>query len=999
MKIVIDLQAAQSGSRHRGIGRYSLSLARSMVKNGSSEHDFVIALSGLFPETIEPIKAYFDDLLSQQNIRVWAASGPVSALEASNSWRRHAAELIREAFLDALNPDIVHIASLVEGWDDEAVHSVGLLPVKHLTAVTFYDVIPLIQRDLYLDPHPIFTDFYLERIRHLKKADIFLAISESSRQEAIKYLGALPDQVLDIAASADGNFYPLDVLPTEEACLRHRVRLTKPFLMYSGASDERKNHLRLIKAFALLPSELRERFQLALVGGMPGTHRQIFETQAHACGLTSNDVVITGRVSDREMQQLYNLCHLFVFPSWHEGFGLPALEAMACGAAVIGSNTTSMPEVIGRADALFDPFDEQSIATKMEEVLVNEGFRQDLKRHGMTQAKSFSWDKTARLALAKFEEVHKASRASGCLSAKLSRRQMKSKLIERVAALSDRPVKMDDWAKVASAIALNHPRDTRRRIYFDVSELAQRDAKTGIQRVVRSMLSALLDDPPVGYIIEPVFSVPEFIGYKHARSFLQRFLGLESTAKPDEAIEPKNGDILLIVDLQHDVVAQSTYLQSLRDWGIEVFFVVHDLIPIATSWAYPKEWNISEIHSRWLDVVQQQTGVVCVSRAVADEFRQWLCAFGTKRLRPLQIGWSHHGADISQSAPTRGFDANAPEVLRALSKRTSFLSVGTIEPRKCQAQTLAAFELLWRKDNDINLIFVGKQGWDGENWSIDSFVEKMQSHPELNRRFFWLESVSDEYLEAVYKESDCLIAASMAEGFGLPLIEAALHSVPIIARDIPVFREVAGNNAFYFSGSTDEELASCVHDWLTQPAEKKILSHALPWLTWKQSCKALLDIVLNGRYYSQWQAPGGDRYYATDGRFGTQIGERRGRGIVSVGEAGCLIYGPYVQIEAGTYNIVVRGRIFDFQHGGGRVDVVMKKSTMLLVESLLSEPGSLIDAVLASFLVSVPEKCTDLEIRVWVQKNCRIEVSVIDVLPTTFPLSPQTTKLGLVTEA
>jgi glycosyltransferase involved in cell wall biosynthesis len=113
-----------------------------------------------------------------------------------------------------------------------------------------------------------------------------------------------------------------------EAAVRHRLGLKKKFIMYSGASDERKNHLRLIKAYSILPEELRARYQLALVGRIPPGNRQNFEAQVAACGLSLEDVVITGGVSDSDLHALYVLCELFVFPSIHEGFGLPALEAL-----------------------------------------------------------------------------------------------------------------------------------------------------------------------------------------------------------------------------------------------------------------------------------------------------------------------------------------------------------------------------------------------------------------------------------------------------------------------------------------------------------------------------------------------------------------------------------------------------------------------------------------------------------------------------------------------
>jgi glycosyltransferase involved in cell wall biosynthesis len=407
MRIVIDLQGAQCGSRHRGIGRYSLALAQAMVRN-RGDHDILIALNGLFPESIEPIREAFAGLCPPGKILVWHAQGPVHAIDPENTWRRHTAEFVREAFLASLKPDIVHVSSLLEGFSDDAVHSIGLLNASVPTAVTFYDLIPLIQSEQYLTPYPVFEALYREKLGHLSRADLYLAISESSRLELIEYLNVKDAQTVNISAAADACFKPVDLSYRKVCVLKERFGLPRPFLMCSGATDERKNHLRLIKAFSLLPIDLRNNYQLAIVGGLSLEHQKKFEAYALQCGLSSKDIVITGRVTDEEMTALYNLCALFVFPSWHEGFGLPALEAMSCGAAVIGANTTSLPEVIGRDDALFDPFNALSIAKKMEQILIDKKLRQDLIRHGLQRAKQFSWDESARRAFDAFEAWYEA---------------------------------------------------------------------------------------------------------------------------------------------------------------------------------------------------------------------------------------------------------------------------------------------------------------------------------------------------------------------------------------------------------------------------------------------------------------------------------------------------------------------------------------------------------------------------------------------------------------
>jgi len=173
--------------------------------------------------------------------------------------------------------------------------------------------------------------------------------------------------------------------------------------------------------------------------------------------------------------------------------------------------------------------------------------------------------------------------------------------------------------------------------------------------------------------------------------------------------------------------------------------------------------------------------------------------------------------------------------------------VGTLEPRKGHAQVLEAFEQLWMTGVNVNLVIVGKQGW-----LVENLVERLRAHPELNKRFFWLEGISDEYLEKVYATSTCLIAASYGEGFGLPLIEAAQYNLPIIAQDIPVFREVAGEHAYYFDTKSPDALAQEIRAWLTlYNSDQHPKSNKIPWLTWRESARQLCNVVLNNNSHHQ----------------------------------------------------------------------------------------------------------------------------------------------------
>ena len=404
MRIVIDMQGAQTESRFRGIGRYTMEFAQAVARN-AGEHDIILALSGLFPETIEPIRAAFEGVLPQEKIRVWYAPGPVKEESPDNDLRREVAELLREAFLASLLPDIIHISSLFEGYVDDAVTSIGRFDQNTPISVTLYDLIPLMNPDHYLKPDPIHERYYRRKVEFLKKAWQLLAISNSSISEAIEYL-VIPDSSFFNISGAVGSDFCLREKSTGDAVrLFEKYSITGSFVLYTGGADKRKNLPRLIRAYAALNKNLRNHHQLVLAGKMPEGDVVRLRSIAADEELGVNELLIIGYISDDELVSLYNHCKLYVFPSWHEGFGLPALEAMACGAAVIGANTSSLPELIGLPEALFDPFNVQSIATKLELALSDNEFRTRLSEHGLQQKEKFSWDETARRAFNAWEAL------------------------------------------------------------------------------------------------------------------------------------------------------------------------------------------------------------------------------------------------------------------------------------------------------------------------------------------------------------------------------------------------------------------------------------------------------------------------------------------------------------------------------------------------------------------------------------------------------------------
>lgn len=828
MKIVIDMQGAQTASRFRGIGRYTLAFTQGVVRNRGN-HEIILALSGLFPETIEPIRTAFEGLLPQENIRVWHTPGAVAGQDMSNDERREIAEIMREAFLSSLQPDVIHISSLFEGYDDDAVSSIGNFDEKTPVSVTLYDLIPLLNPDHYLSPNPSYKKHYLRKLEYLNKAKKFLAISEFSRQEGLVHLDLLESMVVNVSTAIESDFHAYT--PDEKAVniINSKYQIIRPFVLYSGATDERKNLPRLIRAYAALPLDIRNSHQIVLAGGMPQIHLIELQNVAKAAGIRNGELIFTHRVTDEELISLYKLCKLYVFPSWHEGFGLPVLEAMACGAPVICANSASLPEVIGLDEAMFDPFDEAGITSKMQQALLEEPFRQRLCSHGVQQAQLFSWDETAKRAISAWESIPLRNRSNSCLDVCKAEKRLYDLIAQNVSKLGE-----SGLLQTSVCLALNQQEGNEKQLLVDISEIVQRNAKSGIQRVVRSILKEWLTNPPEGYRVEPVYATHE-TGYRYARRFVADFMCMPKAGLSDETIDFSQGDLFFCLDLQPDVqLVHREFYQHMRRQGIKVKFLVHDLLCIHMPQYFEPE--VREWFVRWLDVVAESDGAICVSQTVAGELNEWVKVNHPEKLKLFDIKWSHNGADIEKSLPSQGFPHDTQMVLSQLKTCPSFLMVGTLEPRKGHTQVLDAFDLLWRAGVDVNLVVVGKQGW-----LVDELVQRLRSHQEVNKRLFWLEGASDQCLEKIYASSTCLIAASYGEGFGLPLIEAAQHKLPIIVRDIPVFREVAGTNAYYFNVKQSVELAQAIKSWLALYKRREHPNSAnMHWLTWKESAVQLL---------------------------------------------------------------------------------------------------------------------------------------------------------------
>jgi glycosyltransferase involved in cell wall biosynthesis len=323
------------------------------------------------------------------------------------------------------------------------------------------------------------------------------------------------------------------------------------------------------------------------------------------------------------------------------------------------------------------------------------------------------------------------------------------------------------------------------QLLIDISGIIRYDSRTGIPRVVKSQLHALTRLDQDICSVEPIYldtydNTPPLHFYA-------------STRRP---LSLKKGDILYTPDLDPQSVKEATchrLYRCYKNLGVSLVTLIHDILPITHPEFFVKGQDA--IHKEWLSSVLAFSDMLITT---SDATKDALSAYAP-----------HHPPIYTVAPGVSLPPVHAPSIPSVQTEHPSFLVVSTLEPRKAHAQLLDAFEILWAKGYPFPLTFVGKQGWH-----VESLIERIRTHPQNGKLLCYKAFVADEELNALYTNADALIVASYAEGFGLPLIEAAHRGLSLVVRDIPVFREVASTHAYYFPDTrAARPLADAILAW------------------------------------------------------------------------------------------------------------------------------------------------------------------------------------------
>ena len=826
MRLLIDILGCVTESRTRGIGRYSKDLIVRLSKD-MAEHELHLLVNYQDPVSAKEFLRDFRDIVKPQNIHNWSPLPSSDPFDLSSDKFRLSEEMYKAAILNVAPDALIFTEPLTQGVSvlDLTSDGIACYPI-------IYDLIPIIYPEDYLT-NPKQFSWYQEKISAMKGMTGILTISDSSKKEILEIVEN--ENVINIGC--DTSFNP-NLHSEGFTSINEFDFQGEDFILYTGGFDYRKSVDLLLQAFAKLKEFTNNNLKLVLAGKIPEMQKAALIMLAKKLNCEKS-IGFLGFVSDSELSWLYRNCKVFVNPSKHEGFGLPVLEAMRAGAPVLVADNTNHAEMVKSKEAKFETGNLDDFFEKLKAIYSDASLRDKLIQSGTDESKNHSWEAVAKKTLQQLEKIPKK-----VLSIDDAPYESLVSSIQKL-GLPDNDLK--DLARKLNVT--EYFSDSQPRLYIDISILIQVDAKSGVQRVVRSITRELWQNQDTGYKICPIYFSPIDGGFLIADSVkvdgeLCFKTNLTSTVS---RVDFRNSDVFLGLDLNHNwVVNHKAAFTHVANSPARCYFVLYDLLPIKYPDFFDPIHNLVELHTEWLASLVLADGAIAISQAVADEYEDYI----VKQIGGLPKNFKNEsfclGSDIQSmtSAVNSLLSEEFPDRFKQIAVgdgEFTLLMVGTVEPRKDYRSVLNAMELIWSDtDFNFNLVIVGKVGW-----RMADFESQIIGHKEVGKRLFWFNSLSDRGLSQLYGMSNGLIAASIDEGFGLPIIEAARNNLPVLARDIPVFREVGGSGVSYFNDDSPSAFSKEIKSWIQRVESREIpdIKNVRP-ISWKESAQQLLNKIL-----------------------------------------------------------------------------------------------------------------------------------------------------------
>ncbi|MFB9276753.1 glycosyltransferase [Cohnella cellulosilytica] len=372
MNIAFDMFFAKTEAMKRGIGRYSQNMIEAILKQETSDSFYYF-----YPDVskgADYLKDQLQQFLYRNRIDLYHMTSPFN---------------------------LFHLpANLFQAYSDTMLNKAWFGYTR--VAATLYDVIPLVLEHQYMND--FVRPIYMKVIEMIRSCDIIYAISETTKTDAVRLTGMDPAKISVVMGGYDPKFKPLPTGAVPAAPLRYGI--VKPYVLCTGGDDPRKNLARLIEAFVSANRLLANGYQLVIVYNSSEDEKRAMLEQARLLG-DGGSLVVTGYVPDEDLVELYGGAALFAFPSLYEGFGLPIVEAMACGTPVLTSNNSSLAEIGGEAVYQVDPASRESIANGIVHMLGNPQLARELAVKGLEQARRYNWESVALKVTEGYEKVYR----------------------------------------------------------------------------------------------------------------------------------------------------------------------------------------------------------------------------------------------------------------------------------------------------------------------------------------------------------------------------------------------------------------------------------------------------------------------------------------------------------------------------------------------------------------------------------------------------------------